>query len=235
MREVKSVLIVDDILGVREELARQFEGRSKNPECPYQFHVELASTLEECRSKVNQSLSLGQPYDVAVLDLRLELGSTYSHGVEIAAALSEKVAKSVQVEIIFTAYASIETCVQVMRSGAWDYIDKVESEEALETGRVDSAMGRVVASAESRLRELDLERELRRRISEEWLPQNLWSLEKDFAGQLVAIWHEPEMRVVASAADGFELNEALARWQKDGGYLSWQRPFIVKIPERPGE
>jgi hypothetical protein len=55
------------------------------------------------------------------------------------------------------------------------------------------------------------------------------SLQERYGGKLVAIWNAPEMDVVASGRDVFELETALATWRSE--HESWMYPFVISIPD----
>jgi hypothetical protein len=160
------------------------------------------------------------PYDVIVLDMVIE---TERAGLEAAFAfqLSQQLGWEVPVRIIFTGWPDWRQCVQAMRNGVWDYIRK---EDVGET----PAAQIVVESALSRLKQLDLRREHERRIADDWLPRNVWKLLPEHAGKLVAIWHQPEVTVIASGVDAFELEANLRSWREQ--HFTWEEPFIVEIP-----
>jgi hypothetical protein len=90
----------------------------------------------------------------------------------------------------------------------------------------------VVDSALAALRQMDTRRIQEQKISEEWLPRNIWRLEQIYGGKLIALWHEPEVQVIGAGADGFELENVLQEWR--GQHRLWEQPFIVRIPPARG-
>jgi DNA-binding NtrC family response regulator len=99
------LLIVDDDDQLRETLARRFERQGMT--------VSTASTGDDGLVKAAQSRC-----DVALLDLHLP----DTTGIELLAQLKER---QPELEaIMLTAHGSIETAIQAMRRGAYDYLTK---------------------------------------------------------------------------------------------------------------
>jgi len=216
----KRVLVVDDEQPVADILRDAFVHRGQKEECPYEFEVEIANSAADCVKKIRAaSAKPGPPsYDVVVLDVRME---SETSGIEAALALGKELGWDRPVRVVFTGYPSYGQCVEAMRHGAWDYIVK-EDVEGTPATKI------VVDSVVARLRQLDLRDEQERRISREWLPAHFAEVEKKYGGQLVALWHEPEVKVIASGRDAFELEEKLKSWRE--GHQSWELPFILTVP-----
>jgi FixJ family two-component response regulator len=212
----KFVLIADDELRMREILHDRFAACDHRVECPYKFGIEEAMSASECIQKVR-----AKKYDVIILDVRME-EKTSGLGVNLALALGEELGYEEPVKIIFTGYPNYKQCVEAMRHGAWDYIVKEDD------GTTPAAQV-VVNSAVARLQELDLRRELEQQIAAEWLPQYLRELQAKYGGMLVAIWHRPEIAVVTSGTDAFELEVHLRKWRQE--HAEWEQPFLVRIPK----
>jgi ActR/RegA family two-component response regulator len=213
----KTVLIVDDEPRMCEIVKDAFEDCTYRGDCPYQFEVELASSYKDAIANVRGRTSV---IDVVVLDMRMEeekSGLRASLGLMIA----EQFGPGRPIRILFTGFPSYPQCVEVMRTGAWDYIVKED------VG--DKPMARIVVeSAVARLRQLDLRREQEERIATDWFPRNFWALQRDYAGKLIAVWHQPEVEVIATGNDAFELEGNLQEWRSQRP--EWQQPFIVAIP-----
>ena len=99
------ILIVDDETVVRDSLGKWFssEGYQARP---------VASAREALESITNAE------YDVALLDIKMP----GMDGMELQARLKE--ADPELTVIIMTGYASVETAVQALKLGAYDYITK---------------------------------------------------------------------------------------------------------------
>jgi len=209
----KTVLVVDDDTAWHGLFRDCFSTYSHRADCPCDFEVDGASSAADCVQMIRAKRREGASYDVILLDIRMEEELS---GIKTMVELAREAREEVPLRIVFTGFPTYKTCVQAMRHGAWDYILKEDVENRL-------AAQIVVESALSRLRELDLRRELENRISE-----HLGELQLDYAGKLVALWHEPEVHVIASGSDAFELEDNLKEWRKQ--HASWKQPFILRVP-----
>ncbi|MDD8017826.1 MAG: sigma-54 dependent transcriptional regulator [Bacteroidota bacterium] len=100
-----SILVVDDELIVRESLTKWFQQDG--------FRVEAAE-------HANAALKLMEkgPWDIIILDIKMPGMS----GLELLKRLRE-IDKTAQV-IMVTAFASVESAVQALKDGAFDYVTK---------------------------------------------------------------------------------------------------------------
>lgn len=100
-----SVLIVDDELSVRDSLYRWFKS--------YGCRVDTAQDAYEALNKYK-----GQNWDIVLLDIKMP----GMDGVELQRRLKEIDENTIR--IMITAYASVDTAVQALKEGAYDYISK---------------------------------------------------------------------------------------------------------------
>ena len=100
-----TVLIVDDEQVVRDSLKAWFAQDG--------YHVETAAEASEALEKLSDF-----SFDVALLDIRMP----GMDGIELQRRLKE--IDNHLVTIIMTAYASVDTAVQALKQGAYDYITK---------------------------------------------------------------------------------------------------------------
>ncbi|MDR3404599.1 MAG: sigma-54 dependent transcriptional regulator [Chthoniobacter sp.] len=130
------ILIVDDEKNIRRALT-----------------LALESMEHEVATATNSALALAElkvhPYDVVLLDLRLSQES----GLDV---LEEILRVAPQIAVVMvTAYASVETAVEAMRRGAFDYLPKPCTPEQVRQvlARVEKTrkLERRVAELESRL------------------------------------------------------------------------------------
>ena len=99
------LLIVDDDEQLRDTLARRFQRQGMD--------VTAAGSGEEALTRAERSR-----WDVALLDLHLPGMS----GIDLLAALKER---QPELEVLLlTAHGSIDTAIQAMKSGAYDYLAK---------------------------------------------------------------------------------------------------------------
>jgi len=106
------ILIVDDEKNTREGLAATLED---------QYEVSLASNADEAFRLMD-----AENFDVVVTDLRMA-GQSGLSVIDKALALPQK-----PVCIMMTAYGNVETAVEAMRRGAYDFLTKPLNLEKLE-------------------------------------------------------------------------------------------------------
>jgi CheY-like chemotaxis protein len=193
---------------------------NQDKDCPYAFEVDVALSAAECVEKVRS-----KSYDVIVLDVHMET-ATSGLKANMALAMSEEFGSEKPVRIILTGYPEFLACVEAMRYGAWDYIAK-QDVGGKRVGKI------VVDSTVARLRQLDIRREQEQQIAANWLPQHFRELQKDWGGQLIALWHRSGTKVIASGRDAFDLEANLKEWR--GQHAIWEQPFIVQLPPLHGE
>jgi DNA-binding NtrC family response regulator len=107
------ILIVDDETIVRESLGSWFRDEG--------YVVEVAASAREVLEKLSQDA-----WDIFLLDIRMPGMS----GLELQRKIKE--AHPDSTIIIMTAYASVETAVEAMKQGAYDYIVKPFDPDDLE-------------------------------------------------------------------------------------------------------
>jgi DNA-binding NtrC family response regulator len=105
MNEKGRILIVDDELTVRDSLCRWFRDDG--------FEVSSA----ECGNDALTRLS-GRSWDVALIDIRMR----GMDGIELQRRIHE--IDPTVITIMMTGYASVDTAIQALKNGAYDYILK---------------------------------------------------------------------------------------------------------------
>ena len=112
MREQPKVLVVDDeeSVVVTIEAILQLDG----------YSVATTTSGAEARKMVREV-----EYDLVLTDLRLEDGD----GLEVLKAVRESYPETVT--IMLTGYASVESAIQALRAGAYDYLVKPSEVEEL--------------------------------------------------------------------------------------------------------
>jgi signal transduction histidine kinase len=156
MREPAKVLVVDDeeSVVVTIKAILQLDG----------YDVVTTTSGAQARTMVRK-----QEYDLVLSDLRLEDGD----GLDVLRAVRENSPDTVT--IMLTGYASLESAVQALRAGAYDYLIKPSDVEELrntvargiERRRLGLELKARVAELERANREIaDLNTSLQRRIDE---------------------------------------------------------------------
>ena len=107
------ILVVDDELSVRDSLRAWFSEEG--------YGVEVASSGKEALDRMAR-----QDFDIYLLDIKM----AGMDGLELQRRITE--AKPGSAIIIMTAYASVETAVQALKAGAYDYITKPFDPDDLE-------------------------------------------------------------------------------------------------------
>ncbi len=105
MNDKTSILIVDDELSVRESLQRWFAEDG--------FTVDVAPNAAEALQKMQ-----GRRWDILLLDIKMP----GMDGMELQQRIHE-IDPGVTV-IFITAYATVDTAVQALKAGAFDYVTK---------------------------------------------------------------------------------------------------------------
>lgn len=100
-----NILILDDNDNMLENL-RDILGEEG-------YKITACATLEEARNALGQ-----RPYDLALVDIKLSSGS----GLDLLKDIRKK--NETTAVILFTGYASLETALEAMKSGAFDYLQK---------------------------------------------------------------------------------------------------------------
>ncbi|HEX4086785.1 MAG TPA: sigma-54 dependent transcriptional regulator [Chthoniobacteraceae bacterium] len=141
------ILVVDDERNIRNTFRVAIEA--------FGHDVEVASSVEGAL----QLLKTAGPFDVAFFDLKLSQES----GLDLLSSALELVPRlSV---VIVTAYASIETAVEAMRRGAFDYLPKPCTPEQIrqvlakaeKTRRLENRVAELESRLKSEAPELDLQ------------------------------------------------------------------------------
>jgi signal transduction histidine kinase len=112
MREQPKVLVVDDeeSVVVTIKAILQLDG----------YEVVTATTFADAQRLIQE-----RPFDLVLTDLRLDDGD----GIEILRAIQQRAPDTVT--IMLTGYASLESAIQSLRAGAYDYLVKPSEVEEL--------------------------------------------------------------------------------------------------------
>lgn len=108
----KNILIVDDELGVRESLRMILKDK---------YDLFIYAKSEEALEAVRSNR-----IDVALLDIKMP----EMNGIELLQKI-KNIDQNIQVALV-TGYATIDTAIEAMRLGAFDYIKKPFDKDKLE-------------------------------------------------------------------------------------------------------
>ena len=132
--EKARILVVDDEAVVRESLGGWFRDEG--------YEVEVAASAKEALEKL-----AGAGWDLFLLDIRMP----GIDGIELQRRLRE--AQPDAAVIIMTAYASVETAVEAMKQGAFDYVVKPFDPDDLEHTVRNAVERRRLVSENKQLRD----------------------------------------------------------------------------------
>ena len=88
------------------------------------------------------------------------------------------------------------------------------------------AIKNVVQVVINRLKHFDTQAELRIKIGQKWLPVHFRELREKYPNQLIALWHQPRVKIIAHGHDAFELENNLKEWRNTHHA---EQPYILRI------
>lgn len=146
MNPTESILVVDDEKNIRTVLKEGLQA--------HQYTVQEAASAEEALRLLDH-----QPFDLVLLDLKLP----GMDGIELLTRIHERTPQTII--IMLTAYATLDSAVQALRQGAYDYLTKPASMlqivESVERGllkkREQARRNQVITQLEQTLAELKRE------------------------------------------------------------------------------
>jgi len=149
-------------------------------------------------------------FDVVITDM--VMGSGEAEGMEVLRTL---IGKS-PITIVLTAYPSIPNCVEAMRAGAWDYLEKVPDDGS-------DAYENLLASLKAACKRRMEQPETGRPASDaRWVHEHLGELTRDYPGEVVAVL---DQKVVDHDASYGALQKRVQQQYRVA------RPTLVSIPD----
>lgn len=139
------ILIVDDEISVRDSLYQWFKADG--------YRVDTADGAASALSKLQD-----HPWDIILLDIKMP----GMDGIELQSRIKQ-IDRHI-VTIIITAYASVDTAIQALKDGAFDYITKPIDPDDL---------GRLIRNAIEKRRLVTENMQLRQQIDELILPDEV--------------------------------------------------------------
>ena len=183
-------LVVDD-----EESAREGIRKALEREGGYEIHV--AESLDAARKQIEEQTR----FDVIIADLKLPEGDRA--GGEMIKWFKDKST----ITVVITAYGSIQNCAEMMKAGAYDYIEK-------KGDAYDRLLKSIREGLEDRARP-------KPDVNALWVSDNLAALLDKYPGKYIAVL---DQEVVAEAPTQQELRKRL-----DDEFPK-QNPTIISIP-----
>jgi DNA-binding NtrC family response regulator len=163
------VLLIEDH---REDL-RELENLFKSTKPPWGDHYDIVSCQNYKEALVPTN---GQPpFDILVTDMKM--GSAANEGLEVLRYFSNRL----PIAIVITGYPTIRNCVDAMKAGAWDYIEKYPPDETDPYERLNSSIHQACQE-----RRKNPERGEPNPDSE-WINEHYEELSKNYPGSLVAV------------------------------------------------
>ena len=212
----KSVLILDDEPTHASSLEDAFGFESVDPRSPFNFEVSVAKSKQECF----KILTRNEQFDALVIDLSLD-GTDDTSGLEVSFSfvLHGQLGLDAPIRVFFTGHANVDRCVQAMRYGAWDFISKGPGAEQ-----------KVVNSIVAKLRQNEIEKAQEEILFNSWIPTEIDGILREYAGQVIAIWHEPEPHIITFAEEMLSLEMELKEWRSR--HAAWQAPYVLRVPKQ---
>ena len=202
------VLLIDDEPDDLKALERELTS-SKAPSGEY-YEAKCFTDYEDALNPAYD----GEKFDILITDM--VMGRKRDEGIAVLKYFADRL----PVTIVLTGHPSVPNCVEAMKAGAWDYIEKNPADGADPYERLLDSLKR---SYEYKLEHP--ERGITNPDSE-WVHDNLDKLMTEYPGQLVAVLYE---KVVDSDASFTELSKRLE------ARFPLAKPTIISIPDSDKE
>lgn len=203
------ILLVDDqpeVLDVLRRILADEKGIDGEP-----YRVEVESDHRHALERLH-----GERFEVVVVDMASP--ARHDEGLDVVRALS---ARS-PVTIVLTAHPSYPNCVESMRAGAWDYLEKNPHDD---TDPYDRLLASIRRGCEERLSRPDLGCP---DPNARWAHEHFADLVERYPGEVVAILDEA---VVDHAPEYAQLAERVEDRQR----FPLVRPYLFAVPDPTGE
>jgi DNA-binding NtrC family response regulator len=134
-----TLLLVDDDRRVLESMADWLRGQG--------YKIDVAASYQSAQEQLERRLAERKPYDIVLCDIRLGDGD----GFDILASCREKQPSTAV--ILITGYGSVESAVEAIRAGAFDFLTKPLIDEELEMAIERALRQRTVIEENKSLRQ----------------------------------------------------------------------------------
>lgn len=206
------ILVIDD----EENVLKQIVNFLKNAHPPQgeTFEVEGEKDHKKALELLEKIDPKDKYYHVIITDMKMGVEDT--EGLNILRQLTKKS----PITIVLTAYASIPNCVDAMRAGAWDYLEKTPEDGS---DPYENLLKSIKTAYQERLTN-----PYRDRIHPDakWVQENMHELLQNYGGKVVAVL---DQTVVDSDSDYQALMDRV------GKKFQTTRPMVVSIPDTSRE
>ncbi len=197
------VLAIDDEPEALKQIEKAISAAKGPDEKPYEV-VALADHNEALKRLD------AERFDVVITDM--VMGTEEDKGLEV---LRKLIGKS-PITIVLTAYPSIPNCVEAMRAGAWDYLEK---EPADGSDAYENLLASLKKACQRRVEEPESGRSTE---DAKWVQEHLGKLIHDYGGQVIAVL---DQKVVDSDANYGKLRDRVKK------AYPVAEPTLVSIPD----
>lgn len=196
------VLVIDD----EPEALKQIENALCSTKAPDGAPFEVRTARDHA---AGMDLLDEHRFDLVIIDMYM---AEEDEGLGILRRLVDKS----PITIVLTAYPSIPNCVASMRSGAWDYIEKVPEDGS---DPYENLLKSVREACDDRLSNPEAGRPT---ADTRWIHENMSDLMKNYPGEVVAVL---DQEVVGHHASFSELSRSI----KQDFLLA--KPTLISIPD----
>ena len=195
------VLVLDD----QREAVTAISDALKSAKTPQGEAYEVVP-LEDCKEAMKPEYA-DDHFDVLITDM--VMGARRDEGIQVL----KHYAARLPIVIVITGYPSFPNCVEAMKLGAWDYIEKEPQDGSDPYERLLESLARAYENRRENPR---------RGKDDEWVHEHLDELIRDYHGQVIAVL---DGKVVGHDAKYTSLSERI----QDEFRLV--RPALICIPD----
>lgn len=197
------VLVVDDQPEVLAQIRKAVEAAQGPDGIPY--NVEAMTDHQEALDKLEK-----ERFDVVITDM--VMGAGEEDGLTILRRLTDKS----PITIVLTAYPSIPNCVESMRAGAWDYLEKIPEDGG---DPYDNLLSSLKMAVCERLAKPEAGRY---NPDAKWIHEHMADLMEKYPGRVVAVLDGQV------AGEGESFDEVAKRVKQEHPVA---QPTIISIPD----
>ena len=197
------VLVIDD----ERQALKQIEKALASGKALTGHPLEVTTESDHTKAI---DLAEKERFEIIITDMYM--GPEQDEGLAILRRLTGKS----PITIVLTAYPSIPNCVQSMRAGAWDYLEKVPE------GGSDAYENLCQSIREACEYRLEHPEAARSAADTRWVSEHIEQLMRDFPGEVVAVL---DQEVVDHDEHFDKLSERVAE------QFTYAKPAMISIPD----